>query len=148
MRIVPLAEEQEKLAQEIEALSEEAATEAYGALVSTVHQMRRMKSKLGKPVAIDAIEVFLKSFEDYVDGLNNLSSTELQLDYETLKRCIAADHIAPKIRHGIQAQLVVILGEMIRREGGGAEIGMSGYRRAQRMLERMDQSSQLPRREG
>lgn len=136
-----LSEGQEKFAQEIEALSDHEAKEAYGALVSIVHQMTRMKSGLGIPVALDDIEVFAKSFEIYVNRLDEIDSEDLQVDYETVRRGIAAADAQPNLRHGAEAFMVIILGEMIRRAGvSEGKHEMSGYECAYRMLNRLERS--------
>jgi hypothetical protein len=100
-----------------------------------------MKAKLGKPVAIEEIEIFVKSFEEYLNRLDSLSAAELQLDYELVRRSAVGDHAAPNLRHSAQALMVIILGEMIRRQDDvPPEQRMSGYRRAHRMLERLERS--------
>jgi hypothetical protein len=72
LTVPSLSEGQEQFAEAIEALSDHEAKEAYAALLSVVHQMTRMKSGLGIPVALDDIEVFAKSFEVYVNRLNEI----------------------------------------------------------------------------
>jgi hypothetical protein len=139
--IVSLSVGQDQFAKEIEALSDAEAKDAYAALVSCVHQMRRMKANLGMPIAIDDIEVFLKSFDSYVNRLDVLDSEELHEDYAVLRRCMVDGSRASNLRHGAQALMVIILGEMIRREGIEAkEHRMSGYQRAHQMLERLEHS--------
>ena len=45
------------------------------------------------------------------------------------------------LRHGAQSLMVIILGEMIRREGAtDNEDDMSGYERALQMLDRLERS--------
>lgn len=141
MSVVSLFEGQDRFAQEIEALSDGEAKSAYGALVSIAHQMVRMKSGLGLPVALDDIEVFVKSFETYVNRLDEISPENLQVDYETVRRGIAVNAAQPNLRHGAQALMVIIVGEMIRREGAAdGKHDMSGYERALRMLNRLERS--------
>lgn len=141
MTVVSLAEGQERFAREIEALSDEDARDAHAALVSIVHQMARLEAGHGKPIALDEIEVFVRSFENYVNHLDELSSEKLEADYETVRRGIAATDGPSNLRHGAQALMVIILGEMIRREGveRGAH-DMSGYERAFTMMERLDRT--------
>jgi hypothetical protein len=76
MIIVSFAEWQDQCALEVEALPDDEAKEAYGALVSIVHQMARQEAGLGMPVALDEIEVFARSFESYVDHLDGLNPRE------------------------------------------------------------------------
>ncbi len=140
LTISSLSEGQNQFALEIEALSDHEAKDAYGALVSIVHQMTRMKSGLGIPVAIDDIEVFLKSFEAYVNRLDKISAKDLEVDYEAVRRSIAAA-AQPNLRHGAQAFMVIILGEMIRREGlSEGKHEMSGYNCTHHMLNRLERS--------
>lgn len=140
MSVPSLFEGQEAFAQEIEDLSDYDAKEAYGALVSVVHQLSRMKSGLGIPVALDDIEVFAKSFEVYVNRLDEISSTDLEVDYETVRRSVSAVDQA-SLRNGAKAFMVIILGEMIRREGAAeGKHEMSGYNCAHRMLNRLERS--------
>jgi len=135
------SEEQSQFADEIEALSASEARDAYGALVSIVHQFIRMKSGLGAPVALDDVEVYLKSFEGYIDRLDKQSSKNLEIDYESVRRSCTAPSAELKVRHGAQALMVVILGEMIRREGvTNGKHDMAGYERAHRMLDRLERS--------
>lgn len=136
-----LSEGQNQFALEIEALSDREASDAYGALVSVVHQLTRMKSGLGIPVALDDTEVFFKSFESYIDRLDKVGAKDLELDYETVRRSIFANSTNPNVRHGAKALMVVILGEMIRREGASdGKHKMAGYERARRMLDHLEQS--------
>ena len=100
-----------------------------------------MKGKLAKPVALEAIEVCIRSFEGYVGRLDSVSAAELQIDYELVRRSIVTYHAAPNLRHGAQALIVIILGEMIRREPNTVqEQRMAGYQRAHRMMERLERS--------
>ena len=86
-------------------------------------------------VAVDEFEVFLKSFEGYVDGLDRLSDADLQFEYEVARRRIIDDSTAAHVRHGAQSLMVIILGEMIRREDESSlEQKLDGYQRAHRML--------------
>jgi hypothetical protein len=139
-RIVSLIEGQEQFASEIEQLSDREARDVYGALLSVAHQMKRMKTGLGKPTALDDVEVFVKSFETYVNGLDKFSSENLQIDYEMLRRSAMAEDEHPTPRYGAQALMVIVLGEMIRRENASQENSMLGYRRTHRMLERLERS--------
>jgi hypothetical protein len=136
-RILSFREWQDQIASEIEVLSDEEAKETYGALVSIVHQMKRMKAGFGKPMALDDAEVFLKSFESYVGGLDTMSTKELETDYETIRRS-AINVARADVRLGTQALMVIILGEMIRRQDNPDQ--MAGYRRAHKMLNRLERS--------
>jgi hypothetical protein len=141
MSVVPLSEGQARLAREIKALSDDEAKDAYAALVSIVHQMARLELGLGMPLALDDIEVFVASFKTYVNRLDKLSAEKLRVDYETVRRGIAVNAAQPNLRHGAQSLMVIILGEMIRREGAaGNKNDMSGYERALQMLNRLERS--------
>ena len=59
---LPLREGQAVHATEIETLSDENARQVYARLVSIVHQMARLDAGLGRPTALDDIEVFAASF--------------------------------------------------------------------------------------
>jgi len=76
-----------------------------------------------------------------VGRLDSVSAAELQIDYELVRRSIVTYHAAPNLRHGAQALIVIILGEMIRREPNTVqEQRMAGYQRAHRMMERLERS--------
>jgi hypothetical protein len=140
---VPLVEGQNILAAEIESLSDKDASEAYAALVSVVHQMVRVDAGLGKPVALDDIEVFAASFASWVDHLDALSEAKLQAQYETIRRGFFAsvDPTDSNVRHGAQAIMVILLGEMIRRHAEAENRqDTAGYERAVRMLNRLERS--------
>jgi hypothetical protein len=139
MIIVPFAEWQDQCALEVEALPDDEAKDAYAALVSIVHQMYRREAGLGMPVALDEVEVFARSFEAYVDHLDELTPEKLETDYELMRRSVVEHANPPNLRSGAQALMVIILGEMIRR-GGIAENkhDMSGYDCALRMLKRLE----------
>jgi hypothetical protein len=138
MIMVSLAEWQAQCASEVEALSDDEAKDAYGALVSIVHQMSRQEAGLGMPVALDEIEVFARSFEAYVEQLDELTPEKLET---TTKLCgVVSSNMVP---HPICAQapalMVIILDEMIRRRGMNEnKHDMSGYDRALRMLNRLE----------
>jgi hypothetical protein len=139
------SEGQSQFADEIEALSDREAKDAYGALVSIVHQFTRVKAGLGAPIAVDDTEVFLKSFEVYIDRLDKQTAKDLEIDYEAVRRSCTAPSTEPKVRHGAQALMVVILGEMIRREGASnGKHDMAGYERARCMLDRLERSLTEP----
>jgi hypothetical protein len=89
--------------------------------------------------ALDEVEVFARSFEAYVDHLDELTPEKLETDYELMRRSVVEHANPPNLRSGAQALMVIILGEMIRR-GGVAENrhDMSGYDRALRMLKRLE----------
>lgn len=115
------------------------AMDAYAALVSIVHQMTRLEAGLGMPTALDEIERFLKSFEVYVDTLDQLDPVRLEAQYEILRRSTLDEANAPNLRFGALALIVIILGEMIRRDSAKAgEPSMSGYDCALRMLNRFE----------
>lgn len=136
--VVSLKEGQDRLAREIEALPDEIALKAYAALVSIVHQMDRLAAGHGPSVALNEIEIFVKSFEKYIDNLDELNAEQLKTDYDVAQRCMNNLNIPFNLNHGAQALMVLILGEMIRREG--KEQGfhdMSGYERAHAMLNRL-----------
>jgi hypothetical protein len=133
-----ISELQQRFASEIEALSEEEAADAYVGLLSIVHQKSRLESGLSLPVAIDETEVFLKSFNSYIDHLDQLSPAKLQSDYDIIRKQRARYAPNPNLRDGAQAILVIILGEMIRRESiVRGKHDMSGYECAHRMLRRL-----------
>jgi hypothetical protein len=71
---------------------------------------------LNKPTALDDIEVLAASFERYIDNLDKVSDGRLSAQYETLRSGLYASSAAPNLRYGGQALMVVILGEMMRRE--------------------------------
>ena len=136
-----LSDGQDKFALEIESLSSIEASDAYGALVSIVHQLVRMKSGLGVPVALDDTEIFVKSFESYIDSLDEIDAKDLSMDYETVRQSIFAMSTHLNVRHGAKAFMVIVLGEMIRREGASnGKHEMSGYKRARRMLDYLEKS--------
>jgi len=141
MIVVSLAEGQDQFACEIEALSDDDARDAFAALVSIVHQMARLKAGHALPIALDEIEVFVRSFETYVNHLDELSPETLETNYETVRCSIAIIDGPPNLRHGAKALMVIILGEMIRREGleRGAH-NMSGYKRASAMIDRLNRT--------
>jgi hypothetical protein len=141
MIIVSFAEWQDQCALEVEALPDDEAKEAYGALVSIVHQMARQEAGLGMAVALDEIEVFARSFEAYVDHLDELDPKKLETHYEIMRGSAINEANPPKLRFGAQALMVIIVGEMIRRGGVTRnEHDMSGYDRALRMLNRLERS--------
>jgi hypothetical protein len=86
MIMVSLAEWQAQCASEVEALPDDEAKDAYGALVSIVHQMSRQESGLGMPVALDEIEVFARSFEAYVEHLDELTRATRAVQCEQILR--------------------------------------------------------------
>jgi len=76
-----------------------------------------------------------------VHRLDKIDSKELEVDYETVRRSIAVAAAQPNLRHGAQALMVIILGEMIRRESASeGKHEMSGYNCAHRMLDRLERS--------
>ena len=136
-----LLAQQNHLSQEIEAVSDNDAREIYGALIWIVHQMLRAKDNLDKPIAVNDAMVLAKTFEKYVERLDLVTSEELQSDYEFAQRNIADRDSSPHLCYGAQALMVIILGEMIRRQcGGDPEQKMSGYQRAYQVLERLERS--------
>jgi hypothetical protein len=140
---VPLSDGQKALAEEIEALSDKDASEAYAALISIVHQMVRLDAGLGKPVALDDIEVFAASFESWVNRLDELSDVKLHAQYETIRRgsYAATNEPSANVRYGAQAMMVILLGEMVRRHAARENRhDTSGYERAVRMLSRLERS--------
>jgi hypothetical protein len=132
----PLSEGQAVLAAEIEALSDEDATEIYAVLVSIVHQMARLDAGLSKPMAVDYIEAFATSCERYIDSLDKVSDGRLSAQYETVRRGFYTSSAAPNLHYGGgQALMVIILGEMMRREAVVENRhDTSGYECAVRML--------------
>jgi hypothetical protein len=139
--MISLVEWQANCASEVEALPDDEAKDAYAALVSIVHQMARQEAGLGMPVALDEVEVFARSFEVYVDHLDELDPEKLETHYEIMRRSALNDTNPPKLRFGAQALMVIILGEMIRRGGVTRnEHDMSGYNRALQMLNRLERS--------
>jgi hypothetical protein len=82
---VRLSDGQKALAEELEVLSDKDASEAYAALVQLLHQMVRLDAGLGKPVALDDIEVFASSFDGWVNRLDELSDVRLHAQYETIR---------------------------------------------------------------
>src|SRR5262249_36581310 len=126
-------------ASQVEALSDEEAKDAYAALVSIVHQMTRQEAALGMPVALDEIELFARSFEAYVNHLDQMDLDRLETHYELMRRSTLDDTNLPKLRSGALVLMVIILGEKIRREGLKVnEHDMSGYDRALRVLNRLE----------
>src|SRR5437764_1154144 len=78
--------EQDRLAHELDALSDQEAHETLGALISILHQMRRAKAGLGSPMALDEEEVFFRSFEDFIEDLDLAGADQLKMDYLALER--------------------------------------------------------------
>jgi hypothetical protein len=141
MIMISLVELQAKCASEVEALPDDEAKDAYAALVSIVHQMTRQEAGLGMPVALDEVEVFARSFEAYVDHLDELDPDKLATHYEIMQRSTLNEANPPKLRSGALALMVIILGEMIRRGGVKRnEHNMNGYDCALRMLNRLERS--------
>jgi hypothetical protein len=136
-----LPEGQAVLAAEIEALSDEDARDVYAILVSIVHQMARLDAGLNKPTALDDIEVLAASFERYIDNLDKVGDGRLSAQYETLRRGFYASSAAPNLRYGGQALMVIILGEMMRREAAVENRhDTSGYESVVRMLNRLERA--------
>jgi hypothetical protein len=73
--------------------------------------------------------------------LDKLSDTKLSFQYETLRKGFYASPAVPNLRYGGQALMVIILGEMIRREAAAANRhDTSGYECAVRMLSRLERA--------
>jgi hypothetical protein len=88
-------------------LPDDEAKDAYAALVSIVHQMARQEAGLGMPVALDEVEVFARSFEAYVDHLDELDPNKLETHYEIMLHSALNEANPPKLRFGAQALMVV-----------------------------------------
>jgi hypothetical protein len=137
-RFTSLVEGQDQLARGIESLPDSEARDAYRALLIVVHQLRRVKLGQGKPSALDDPDTLADSFEDYFNEMDMLSDEELGADYETVKGVVSS---TPDAKVGATAFLVVILGEIIRREGVAMRIdGMAGFDRVHQMVNRLQRS--------
>jgi hypothetical protein len=137
-RLTSLLEGQDQLALEIESLPDSKARDAYRALLIIVHQLRRQKLGQGKLAALDDPDAPADSFEDYFNNMDLLSAEELVADYETVKR-VGSSTLDAKT--GATAFLVVILGEMIQREGAALQMdGRAGFERVHRMMNRLQRS--------
>jgi hypothetical protein len=81
-------------------LADDEAKDAYGTLVSIVHQKSPQEAGLGMPVALDEIEVFARSFEAYVKQSDELTREKLEAHYEIM-RCSVLEHgTPPNLRSG------------------------------------------------